>query len=87
MAFVDLKWQKKREKWNFGFFDKFQYIYVWETVCRTEKYVKQKMQGAKSFVAMPSAKRGDGKKKKKRIRALSLTIPKLLLKNLNSLSK
>ena len=51
-----------------------------------KKMVKQKMQGAESFVVLPSAKRGDGKKKK-RIRALSLTIQKLLLKNFNSLRK
>ena len=71
MSFVDLKWQKS-ERNNFGFFDKFQYIYgkpfvaqkkiIKQTVCRTEKIIKQKMQGAESFVASPSAKRGKRKK-------------------------
>ena len=37
---------------------------IWETVCGTEKIVKQKMQDAESFVATPSAKRGGGKEKK-----------------------
>ena len=32
------------------------------TVCRTEKIIKQKMQGAESFVAPPNAQMGKRKK-------------------------
>ena len=39
-------------------------MHIWETVCRTEKIIKQKMQGYESFVAPLSAKRGDVKDKK-----------------------
>ena len=54
---------KKREKWNLDFFLPIP-IHIWKTVCHTEKNVKQEMQGPKSFVASPSAKRGNMKEKK-----------------------
>ena len=37
---------------------------MWETVLHTEKNVKQKMQGAKSFVAPLRVKQDDWKEKK-----------------------
>ena len=58
MAFVVLKWQKIEKN---GILD---FLTNSKTVCRTEKIIKQKMQGAKSFVAPTSVKRGDGKKRK-----------------------
>ena len=58
MSFVDLKWQKSEKN---GILD---FLTNSKTVCCTEKIIKQKMQGAKSFVAPPNAKRGDGKEKK-----------------------
>ena len=63
MAFVDLKWQKSEKNGILDFFLQIP-VHIWETVCRTEKIIKQKMQGVESFVAPPSPKRGDGKKKK-----------------------
>ena len=66
---------QKREKQNFGFFDKLPYLHgIWETVCRTKKIIKQKMQGAGSFVGIKLSK----------IKALSLTVKKLWLKNLKN---
>ena len=59
------------------------HTYIWETVCPTKKFIKQKMQGAGSFVGLPSAARGEGKKLSK-IKALSLTVKGLWLKNLEN---
>ena len=54
---------------------------TWETVCRTKNFIKQKMQGAGSFEAPPNAMQG---KKLSKIKALSLTVKKLWLKNLKN---
>ena len=63
-----------REKQNFGFFDKLPYLYGKPFVAQ-KKIIKQKMQGAGSFVA---------RKKISKIKALSLTVKKLWLKNLKN---
>ena len=63
------------------FFDKLPYLYGKPFVAQ-KKIIKQKMQGAGSFVAPPSAARGEEKNSK--IKALSLTVKKLWLKNLKN---
>ena len=62
MAFVDLKWQKSKQNRILDFLTNSNTHMGNHLLHR--KNIKQKMQGAESFLASLSAKRGDGKEKK-----------------------
>ena len=64
MSFVDLKWQKSEKNGILDFLTNSNTYVYGKPFIAQKKIIKQKIQGAKSFVAPPSAKRGDGKKKK-----------------------
>ena len=85
MSFVDLKWQKSEKNGILDFLTNSN-TYMGNRFVAQKKSFKQKMQGAKSFVAPPSTKRGDGKKKKE-LGLYLLPFKSYCLKNLNSLRK
>ena len=62
MSFVDLKWQKSEKNRILDFLTNSN-TYMGNRLSH-RKIIKQKMQGAESFVAPPNAKRGNGKEKK-----------------------
>ena len=72
---------QKREKQNFGFFDKLPYLYGKPFVA--QKFHKTKNAGRRKFCSCAErcARRG---KKLSKIKALSLTVKKLWLKNLKN---